>query len=61
MMGKTGVSNWYLERSDIKSCHIILAATLVLVIDDVLPHVILGSRILDLSLPSSVVHNKYQN
>ena len=61
VVSQTRVSNWYLEWSDIKSCHIVLAASLVLVIDDVFSHVVLRAGIFDLSLTSPVVDNKHED
>ena len=51
----------YLEGGDVECCHVILATTLVLVVDYVFSHVVVWARVLDLSLPPSVVNNKDQH
>ena len=61
MVSERGVSDGDLQRGDVKGRHVVLAAALVLVVDDVLPHVILGAGVLDLSLAPPVVDNKHQD
>ena len=61
VVGQGGVRYGDLQRSDVKSCHIVLSASLVLVVDDVFPDVVLGSGVFDLSLPPPVVHNEHQD
>ena len=56
-----GVCDGNLERRDVKSSHVVLAAALVLVVDDVLPDVVLGAGVLDLRLAPPVVHHKHQH
>ena len=56
-----GVCDGNLERRDVESSHVVLAAALVLVVDDVLPHIVLGPGVLYLRLPPPVVDNKHQN
>ena len=61
VVSEGGVSDGDLQRGDVEGCHVVLAAALVLVVDDVLPHVVLGAGVLDLSLPPPVVDNKDQD
>ena len=61
VVSERGVSDGDLQRGDVEGRHVVLAASLVLVVDDVLPHVILGARVLDLSLAPPVVDNKDQD
>ena len=58
VVGQGGVRYGDLQRSDVKSCHIVLSASLVLVVDYVFSHVVVRTRILDLSLSSPVVDNE---
>ncbi|CAH2015093.1 unnamed protein product [Acanthoscelides obtectus] len=51
----------YLQRRNIKSCHVIFATSFVIIVDDVLSDVIIRSRVLDVSLSPAVVHHKDQN
>lgn len=61
VVSEGGVSDGDLQRGDVECRHVVLAAALVLVVDDVLPHVVLGAGVLDLSLPPPVVDNKDQD
>ena len=61
VVSEGGVSDGDLQRGDVKGRHVVLAAALVLVVDDVLPHVVLGAGILDLGLSPPVVDNKDQD
>ena len=56
-----GVCDGNLERRDVESSHVVLAAALVLVVDDVLSHIVLGPGVLYLRLPPPIVDNKHQN
>ena len=56
-----GVCDGNLERRDVESSHVVLAAALVLVVDDVLPHSVRGPGVLYLRLPPPIVDNKHQN
>lgn len=56
-----GSTDWNLERCDVKSRHVILAATFVIVVNDVFSHIVIGSRIFDVRFTSSAVHDKYQH
>jgi hypothetical protein len=56
-----GIPYGDLERRDVKGGHVVLSTTLVLVVDDVLPDVIVGIWVLDLSFSSSVIHNKHKD
>lgn len=56
-----GSTDWNLERCDVKSRHVILAATFVIVVNDVFSHIIIGSRIFDVRFTSSAVHDEYQH
>lgn len=49
----------YLERCNIESCHIILAATFIIVVNDVLSHIIIWSWIFNMRLPTSTVDNEH--
>ena len=48
-----------LQRSNVKSSHVIFSAALVLVIDDVFSDVIVRIGVLDLGLPATIVDDKY--
>ena len=50
-----------LKRRDVKGRHVVLAATLVLVVDDVLANVVVRIRILDLGFAPSIVNDKHQD
>ena len=56
-----GVGDGDLERRDVKRGHVILAAALVLVINDILPNVVVGVRVFDLSFPTTVVYNEHKD
>lgn len=56
-----GSTDWNLERCDVESRHVILAATFVIVVNDVFSHIVIGSRIFDVRFPSSAVHDEYQH
>ena len=58
VVSKGRICDGDLKRSDVESCHVILAASFILIVDDVLSDVILGSWILDLSFSSPVVDHK---
>ena len=55
------VGHGYLERRDVEGRHVILAAPFVLVIDDILPNVVVGVRVFDLSFPTTVVYNEHKD
>lgn len=61
VVSEGGVSDGDLQRGDVEGRHVVLAAALVLVVDDVLPHIVLGAGILDLGLSPPVVDNKDQD
>lgn len=54
-------SDGNLQRRDVESCHIVFAAAFIVVVDDILPHVVVGAWILDVRLPSSAVHDEHQD
>lgn len=54
-------TNRDLQGRDIECGHVILSATLVIVVDNILPHVIVRARILYVSFSSSVVDDEYQH
>ena len=43
VVGEGGVRDGDLQRRDVEGRHVVLAAALVLVVDDVLPDVVLGA------------------
>ena len=61
VVSEGGVSDGDLQRGDVEGCHVVLAAALVLVVDDVFPHVIVRVRVLDLRLAPPVVHHEHQD
>lgn len=50
-----------LQGRDIEGSHIVLSATLVVIVDNILPHVVVRARILYVRLSSSVVDDEYQH
>ena len=60
-MSKWWICDRDLERGDVKSGHVVFAASLILIVDDVLPNIIFWTWILYLSFSSSVVDNKHQD
>lgn len=54
-------SNWYLQRCDIKGRHIILAASLVVIVDDILAHIVIGTRIFDMRFTATIVYDEHQD
>ena len=50
-----------MKRGDVERGHVILSAALVIVVDDVFSHVVVGPGILDVRLSSSVVDDKHQH
>ena len=61
VVGEGGVRDGDLQRRDVEGRHVVLAAALVLVVDDVLPDVVLGAGVLDLGLAPPVVHHEHQH
>merc|ERR1719412_3218559 len=61
VVGEGGVRDGDLQRRDVEGRHVVLAAALVLVVDDVLPDVVLGAGVLDLGLAPPVVHHEQQH
>lgn len=47
-----------LQRRNVERGHVILAATFVVVVNDVLAHIIIRARVFDVCLPSSIVDDK---
>ena len=61
-MAEVGVSrDRNLKRGDVEGRHVVLAAALVLVVDDVLADVVVRIGILDLGLAPSVVDDEHQD
>lgn len=54
-------ANRYLEGRNVEGRHVILAATFVVVVNDVLSHIIVWSRILDVGLASATVHDEHEH
>lgn len=50
-----------LQGRDIERGHVVLSATLVVVVDDVFPHVVIRAGVLYVRLSSSVVNDEYQH
>lgn len=50
-----------LQRRYVERRHVVLAAALIVVVDDVLAHVVVRSRILDVRLAPSIVHDEHQH
>ena len=61
VVGEGGVRDGDLQRRDVEGRHVVLAAALVLVVDDVFPHVVVRVRVLDLRLAPPVVHHEHQD
>ena len=59
--GGVGRGDGDLERRDVEGRHVVLAAALVLVVDDVFPHVVVRVRVLDLRLATPVVDHEHQD
>ena len=55
-----GAPNGYLQWCNIKCCHVILATTLIIIINDVLTHIIIWSWVFDVCFTPTVVYNKHQ-
>lgn len=54
-------TDWYLQWRYIKGGHIVLATSLIVIVDNILAHIIVGSGIFDVCLAASIVDHKYQN
>ena len=50
-----------LEWGDVKGCHVIFAASFILVIDDIFPNIVVGVRVFDLSFSTTIVHNEHKD
>ena len=61
VVSEGGVSDGDLQRRDVEGCHVVLAASFILIIDYVFPHIIIGAGVLDLSFPPSVVYNENEH
>jgi hypothetical protein len=53
-----GSSDGYLKRRYVECCHIILTASLIIVVNDIFSHVIIWSGILNVRFTTSTVHDK---
>lgn len=47
-----------LQRGDVEGGHVVLAAALIIVVDDVLPDVVVRAGVLDVRLSAPVVHHE---
>lgn len=54
-------ADWNLQRRDVECGHVILAATFVVVVNDVLAHIIVRSRVLNVRLAPSIVDDKNEH
>lgn len=49
----------YLKRGDVEGRHVVFTTSFVVIVDDVLADIVIGSRVLDVRLPSSVVYHEH--
>lgn len=50
-----------MQWSDVEGRHVVLTAALVVVVDYILAHIVIRSRVLDVGLMPSIVHDKDQD
>ena len=54
-------ANRNLKGGDVERGHVVFSATLVIIIDDILSYVVIGSGILDVRFSSPVIYHEYQD
>lgn len=56
-----GTANRYLQGRNVEGCHIVLAATFIIVVNDILSHIIIWSGIFYVRLASTAVHDEHEH
>lgn len=59
LRSQRSTGHWNLQGSDIVSGHVVFAATLVVVIDDILPNVVIGTGVFDVRFLTTREYDEY--